>query len=137
MHKCSSHLRSHNNVEEDREAHTSTLPTIINIPPTPFFGMSHLSPARPASRSPYFFEQYKPQRLVTSPILMDSSSSSQLTSDNHLFFRDLHPLSPKLKSFYDQVLITEGDIFEKCTALWSQSKLFLLEALYGVIVKLE
>lgn len=100
------------NVEEDREAHTSTLPTIINIPPTPFFGISHLSPARPASRSPYFFEQYKPQRLVTSPILMDSSSSSQLTSDNHPFFRDLHPLSPKLKSFYDQVLITEGDILK-------------------------
>lgn len=55
-----------------------------------------------------FQETYHSPSLVENP-------SSQLTSENQPFFRDLLPLSPGLKSFCDQVLATERDIFNKCT----------------------
>lgn len=68
---------------------------------------------------------------------MENPASSQLSYDNHPFFQDLQPLSLGLKSLYDQVLASEGDLFEKCSISWSQFRLFFLEAFYAATAKLE
>lgn len=41
------------------------------------------------------------------------------------------------ESLFEQVLAMERLIFGKCTTSWSQFKLFLLKALYGITMKLE
>lgn len=54
---------------------------------------------------------------------MENPASSQLSYENH--------------ASNDQVLTSEGDLFEKCIITWSQLTLFLLEALHDEVYKVE
>lgn len=67
---------------------------------------------------------------------MENPKSNPLTSENHLLFQGLQFLSSELKSFFDQVLASEIDIFG-CSISFSQLRLILLKALYSVMAKLE
>lgn len=75
----------------------------------------HLAfPAIQTSASPGHHTQHHSKKSITLEILMDNPTSKQLSSETHPFFQDMKPLSTELKSFDDQVLVIEGDIFERC-----------------------
>lgn len=69
-----------------------------------------------------------PSGWLLNRVEIENPSSNHLISDTS---------SPRFAPFCNQVVATEGDIFEKCIASWSQFRLFLLEAPYDVAVKLE
>lgn len=125
-------------VLEVHETHISTSPTTIDNLSTPFFEVGHLisSPIRPSS-SPCYYTKFTSKRFLTALPLIENPESNLLTSENHPFFQGLQSLSSELKSFYNQVLAIEGDIFERCSISFFQLRLVLLKVLYDAVIKLE
>lgn len=62
--------------------------------------------------------------------------SSQLTSDNRPFVRNLLHLSLEMKAFFNKVLAAERDTFQD-NIVWPQYRLFLFYALYGIVAQLK
>lgn len=50
------------------------------------------------------------------------SFPDQLSCDNHRFLEGLHLLSESLEVFYNSVMSSEVDIFERCKITWSPFK---------------
>lgn len=54
-----------------------------------------------------------------------------------IHFEDLPNISEEIKSFYDDIFIVEGDIFEDCSFDWVQLSKMVVEELFNSIQKLE
>lgn len=113
-----------------------TTSKIINNLPILHFEVSHSSFLPHIPSAPPYYVQSVSKKSITYLSLM-GGSSSQLTLENHPFSTDLLSLSLGLKLFYNQVLSAEGDIFAKCTASSSNYRLFLFEAVHGIVARVE
>lgn len=112
----------------------SVQPTYNKKSSKPFLLRSWSNFFLPYSTKVFFVVPFWQLKKSTIPqILAEISTPIRMTTKTHPFFEDLQALPSNLKSFYDKVLATEGDIFEEWYAKWAHYEKFLLETLYDVV----
>lgn len=65
------------------------------------------------------------------------SDAAPLSCEGHPFFADTPALSEIMKSFYDELLATEGNIFQNCLVAWPAFRSIIINRLFEYVRKLE
>lgn len=94
--------------EDPDEAQATTRTKIVHSPSLYLRGCSYFSCSSYIYLSPLCSFQ------ETTPSLVGTPAPSQLSFDNHPFFKGLHALRSNLKSFFNEFLATKGDVFKEC-----------------------
>lgn len=66
-----------------------------------------------------------------------STVTTPLSCGGHPFFEGLPTLPEVMKSFYDELLSTEGDIFHKCPVFWPALRTVIINGLFEYVQRLE
>lgn len=66
-----------------------------------------------------------------------ASATAPLTCEGHPFFADTPALPEVMKSFYDDLLATEGNIFQECSVAWPAFRSIIMNGLFDSVRKLE
>lgn len=65
------------------------------------------------------------------------STAIPLTCEGHSFFEDLPSVPEFVKSFYNELFASEGDIFEGCSVGWSAFRSIIISGPYDSVCRLE
>lgn len=65
------------------------------------------------------------------------TTAAPLTCEEHPFFEDLQALPEVIKSFYDELISTESDIFQECLVVCPALRTIIINSLFESVLRLE
>lgn len=65
------------------------------------------------------------------------SDAAPLLCEGYPFFADTPALPEMMKSFYDELLVTEGNIFQNCSVAWRAFRSIIINGLFESVRKFE